>query len=67
MTRFAPIEAAPAPAPPRQQHRAPVRVDPASLASKKRQQAEVRTSDPPREDYDTEEREPAGQYVDIDV
>jgi hypothetical protein len=83
MTSFAPVEAAPPPAQPREQHRAPVdygaalshremvqdklRVDPASLAAKKRPHADVRTSDPPRESYDTEEREPAGQYVDIDV
>ncbi|MGQ0532274.1 MAG: hypothetical protein ACT4OF_06235 [Caulobacteraceae bacterium] len=83
MTSFAPVEPAPAPAPSRDQHRAPadygaalshrdmvqekLRVDPASLAAKKRPSADVRTSDPPRENYDTEEREPAGQYVDIEA
>lgn len=84
MTNFAPIEAAPAPAPPqREQNRAPVdygaalshremvqaklRVDPASLAAKKRQSADVRTSDPPRDSYETEDRERAGQYVDIEA
>ncbi len=82
MTSFAPVEAV-VPAPPREQNRVPVdyggalshrdivqeklRVDPASLASKKRPHAEVRNSDPPHEGYDTVEREPAGQYIDIGV
>jgi hypothetical protein len=83
MTSFAPVEAAPAPAPPRDQHRAPLdygaavshrdmvqeklRVDPASLAHKKRPPADIRSSDPPREGYDVEDRERPGQYVDIEA
>ena len=67
-----------------QQHRAPVdygaavshremvqeklRVDPASLAHKKRQSADVRSSDDRREPYEADEdRERPGQYVDIEA
>lgn len=82
MTSVAPVDAV-APAPPRETHRAPVdygaavshrdmvqeklRVDPASLAHKKRPPADVRSSDPRREGYEVEDRERAGQYVDIEA
>ena len=83
MTSFAPIEAAVPAQPQREQHRAPLdygaalshrqmvleklRVDPASLAAKKRRPVDARASDPPRDQYKTEDRERAGQYVDIDA
>lgn len=45
-----------------------LRVDPASLAHKKRPAADARSSDPPREAYEgDEDRERPGQYVDIEA
>jgi hypothetical protein len=45
-----------------------LRVDPASLANKKRASADVRSSDGPREAYEADEdRERPGQYVDIEA
>jgi hypothetical protein len=45
-----------------------LRVDPASLAHKKRPAADVRGSDDRRDTYEAdEERERPGQYVDIDA
>lgn len=45
-----------------------LRVDPASLAHKKRPAADVRSSDDRREAYEADEdRERPGQYVDIEA
>lgn len=45
-----------------------LRVDPASLAHKKRQSADVRSSDDRRDAYEADEdRERPGRYVDIEA
>ena len=44
-----------------------LRVDPAAVADKKRPPPAAHSSEPRREEYETEDREPPGRYIDIEV